>query len=83
MHYMLVTSITVPLQAASNERNYMHYMAHYMLSKMLMAQVHGVSLSEPRANLKMSTNLKCILKLSVQMYTQMRHLRVHCSRYTL
>ena len=36
MHYMLVTSITLPLQAASNGRNYMHYMAHYMLSKMLM-----------------------------------------------
>ena len=33
---MLVTSITLPLQAASNGRNYMHYMAHYMLSKMLM-----------------------------------------------
>ena len=38
MHYMLVTSITLPLQAASNGRNYMHYMANYMLSKMLMAQ---------------------------------------------
>ena len=37
MHYMLVTSITLPLQAASNGRNYMHYMAHYMLSKMLMS----------------------------------------------
>ena len=36
MHYMLVTSITLPLQAASNGRNYMHYMANYMLSKMLM-----------------------------------------------
>ena len=36
MHYMLVTSITLPLQAASNGRSYMHYMAHYMLSKMLM-----------------------------------------------
>ena len=37
MYYMLVTSITtLPLQAASNGRNYMHYMAHYMLSKMLM-----------------------------------------------
>ena len=33
---MLVTSITLPLQAASNGRNYMHYMANYMLSKMLM-----------------------------------------------
>ena len=39
MHYMLVTSITLPLQAASNGRNYMHYMAHYMLSKMLMVAV--------------------------------------------
>ena len=36
MHYMLVTSITLPLQAASNGRNYMHDMAHYMLSKILM-----------------------------------------------
>ena len=45
MHYMLVTSITLPLQAASNGRNYMHYMAHYMLSKMLRhvrtMYVHG------------------------------------------
>ena len=31
-----VTSITLPLQAASNGRNYMHYMAHDMLLKMLM-----------------------------------------------
>ena len=38
MHYMLVTSITLPLQleAASNGRNYMHYMADYMLSKIMM-----------------------------------------------
>ena len=42
MHYMLVTSITLPLQAASNGRNYMHYMAHYMLSKMLMWQLLAI-----------------------------------------
>ena len=36
---MLVTSITLPLQAASNGRNYMHYMANYMLSKMLMGDI--------------------------------------------
>ena len=41
MHYMLVTSITLPLQAASNGRNYMHYMANYMLSKMLMLNRRG------------------------------------------
>ena len=43
---MLVTSITLPLQAASNGRNYMHYMAHYMLSKMLMDS--GDSRAGPR-----------------------------------
>ena len=42
MHYMPVTSITLPLQAASYGRNhYMHYMAHYMLLKMLMAAGAG------------------------------------------
>ena len=32
---------------------------------------------------KITTNLKCVLKPSAQMYCQMLHLAVHCSWYTL
>ncbi len=41
--------------------------------------LHGV----PIAELKMSTNLKRLLKSTVQMYYKMLHFAVHCSWYTL
>ncbi len=40
MHYMVVTSITVPLHSGCNSCNYIHYMINYMLSKMLMVSAN-------------------------------------------
>ena len=58
MHYMLVTSITLPLQAASNGLNYMHYMANYMLSKMLMGSGMDQPASEYRTQLKREKSIQ-------------------------
>jgi hypothetical protein len=42
-------------------------------------RAHGVSISEPKMSISWSTDLKYILKPSVQMYCKMWHFAVHCS----